>query len=65
MKVGDLVRIVQGYYDSKPGIIVKIIETTPIQAAKHIEVYWFDAAAHSTERQTMLEVISEKEQSSR
>ena len=57
MKVGDLVRIVQGY--SKPGIIVKIIDTTPIMPVKYIKVYWFDAAAHSTERETMLEVIHE------
>jgi hypothetical protein len=57
MKVGDLVRIVQGY--SKAGIVVKIIDTTPIMPVKYIKVYWFDAAAHSTERETMLEVIHE------
>ena len=56
MKVGDLVRIVQGY--SKPGIVVKIIDTTPIQPVRFIKVYWFDAGAHSTERQTMLELLN-------
>ena len=57
MKVGDLVRIVQGY--SKPGIIVKFIDATSILPVKYIKVYWFDTAAYSTERHTMLEVINE------
>ena len=57
MKVGDLVRIVRGY--SKPGIVVKIRATTPIQPVRYIKVYWSDAAACSVEAQTRLELIHE------
>ncbi len=57
MKVGDLVKMRLGH--SSLGIVVKTRETTPIQPVRYIKVYWFDAEAHSTERQTMLEVIHE------
>ena len=57
MKVGDLVKMRVGY--SSPGIVVKIIDTTPIQPVRFIKVYWSDAEACSVERQTVLKVIHE------
>jgi len=57
MKVGDLVKMRVGY--SPPGIVVKIIDTTPIQPVRFIKVYWSDAGAHSVERQTKLELLNE------
>ena len=57
MKVGDLVKMRVGY--SSPGIVVKTIDTTPIQPVRFIKVYWSDVGAHSVERLTKLELIHE------
>ena len=57
MKVGDLVKMRLDY--CPPGIVVKIIKTTPIQPVRYIKVYWADAGAHSVERLTKLELLNE------
>ncbi len=57
MRVGDLVKMRVGY--SSPGIVVKMMGTTPIQPVRYIKVYWSDAEACSVERKTALKVIHE------
>ena len=57
MQVGDLVKMRVGH--SSPGIVVKMMDTTPIQRVRYIKVYWSDAEACSVERQTVLKVIHE------
>jgi len=57
VKIGDLVKMRVGY--SSPGIVVKMMDTTPIQRVRYIKVYWSDVGAPSVERQTRLKVINE------
>ena len=52
MKVGDLVKMRVGY--SSPGIVVKIVDKTPIQRVRYIKVYWSDAEACSVEAHSLL-----------
>ena len=56
MKVGDLVKMNRGY--SEPGIVVKVMDITPIQPVRYIKVHWSDAG-FSVEKMRDLEVINE------
>jgi hypothetical protein len=56
VKVGDLVKMNRGY--SEPGIVVKVMDITPIQPVRYIKVHWSDAG-FSVEKMRDLEVINE------
>ena len=56
MKIGDLVKMNRGY--SEPGIVVKVMDITPIQPVRYIKVHWSDAG-FSVEKMRDLEVINE------
>jgi len=56
MKVGDLVKMNRGY--SMPGVVIKVMDITPIQPVRYIKVHWSDAG-FSVEKMRDLEVINE------
>ena len=56
MKVGDLVKMNRGY--SVPGVVIKVMDITPIQPVRYIKVHWSDAG-FSVEKMRDLEVINE------
>jgi len=56
MKLGDLVKMNRGY--SVPGIVIKVMDTTPIQPVRYIKVHWSDVG-FSVEKMRDLEIINE------
>ena len=57
MKVGDLVKIT-GIPVFEPGVVIKVMDITPIQPVRYIKVHWSDAG-FSVEKMRDLEVINE------